>query len=278
MREVVVDTETTGLSLRNRDRIIEIACLELINHQPTSRTFHRYVNPNGKKVTKTAFGIHHLSNEFLENFPTFDEIAEDVCEFIKDDILVIHNARFDIKFINNEFQKLNIPEISLDQVVDTKRMAKKRYPWISSSLDSLCDHFDIDRSSRANGHGALIDAKLLVQVYNKMIMERTVRTRYYVKQTLDENSVTHINNNKDANENSSDSNTKDSSPVVVERNESQNSMSMESECVVGKSANDTINIQDCQIVARKQISELIGNECESTKNNSNEVEVGIAKK
>lgn len=161
-RQIVFDTETTGVSISSGDRIIEIGCVELINMVPTGEIFHTYVNPC-KEVSQGAFNVHGLSNNFLKQFPTFDKICENFLNFIKNDELIAHNAQFDINFVNNE---LNIMEKSLltNQVVDTLDLARKKFPGSRVSLDALCDKFNINSSMRTK-HGALLDAELLSQVY-----------------------------------------------------------------------------------------------------------------
>ncbi|EDV25766.1 uncharacterized protein TRIADDRAFT_55196 [Trichoplax adhaerens] len=192
LREVVLDTETTGLSVRTGHRIIEIGCLELIDHQPTSRTFQCYINPKFP-VSERAFEVHHLSNKFLEGFPTFDGIVQDFRDFIQEDTLIIHNGHFDIKFINNEFQKLNIPEISFERVIDTMLMARKLYPRQPASLDSLCDRFNIDKSSRSLGHGALTDVKLLQLVYAKLLKDQDALGLNVINQSATQTSKSIVN-------------------------------------------------------------------------------------
>lgn len=161
-RQIVFDTETTGVSVSSGDRIIEIGCVELINMVPTGKIFHSYVNPC-KEVSQGAFRVHGLSNGFLKQFPTFDNICDDFLNFIKNDELIAHNAQFDINFVNNE---LNIMERSLltNHVIDTMDLARAKFPGSKISLDALCDKFNINATMRTK-HGALLDAELLSQVY-----------------------------------------------------------------------------------------------------------------
>ncbi len=171
MIEVVLDTETTGL-ISGKDRIVEIACIELVNHFPTKREFHQYINPDGVKVTSGAFETHGYTDEFLSTKPKFKDIAEDFLDFIKDKKLIIHNADFDIGMINFELKKLSLTPIDKSQIVDTLKLAKEKLGGGSSvSLDALCKKFKIDYSSREK-HTALLDCKLLAQVYIELIDKR----------------------------------------------------------------------------------------------------------
>ena len=167
LREVVLDTETTGLDYKQGDRIIEIGCIELINKVKTGNFFHSYINPK-KKVSDAAFDIHGISNEFLKDKPLFLDIAKDFSTFIKDSTLVIHNAKFDVGFINNEFSFVGIPKISISTVVDTLSLARKKYPGSPATLDALCKRFNISLDKRGK-HGALIDSELLAMVYVEII-------------------------------------------------------------------------------------------------------------
>ena len=163
MREIVLDTETTGLAANNGDRIVEIACLELIHHVPTGETFHTYINPE-REMPEDAFRIHGLSGEFLSDKPLFAAIADDFLAFIADAPLVIHNAEFDVGFINAELVRLGRDRLDGSRAVDTMRLARKRFPGAQASLDALCRRFEIDNSARTF-HGALLDCELLAEVY-----------------------------------------------------------------------------------------------------------------
>jgi DNA polymerase III subunit epsilon len=163
LREIVLDTETTGLNPRNGDRIIEIGCVELINRVKTNQTFHRYINPR-TQVNPEALRVHGLSNDFLNDKPVFEEVADDFLAFIEDSTLVIHNAAFDMSFINNELLIMNRPSIGQNRVIDSLLMARKKYPGAPASLDALCKRFNINLDKR-DKHGALIDAELLTHVY-----------------------------------------------------------------------------------------------------------------
>ena len=163
MRELVLDTETTGLDPLNGDRLVEIGCVEVFNHIATGKTYHQYINPE-RDMPPGAFAVHGLSEEFLRDFPVFAAVADAFLEFIGDDPLVIHNAKFDMGFLNAELRRLNRPALPMSQSVDTVTMARRRFPGAPASLDALCRRFDVDNSSRTK-HGALLDAELLAEVY-----------------------------------------------------------------------------------------------------------------
>ncbi|MBS40461.1 MAG: DNA polymerase III subunit epsilon [Rhodospirillales bacterium] len=167
MREVVLDTETTGLSARDGDRLVEIGCIELENHLPTGRVYHQYINPT-IPMPPDAQKIHGLSDEFLKDKPVFSNIAEAFLDFISDAKLIIHNAKFDISFINAELERGGLSTISIDRTVDTIAVTRKKYPGAPASLDALCRRFNIDNSARTL-HGALLDAELLSEVYLELI-------------------------------------------------------------------------------------------------------------
>jgi DNA polymerase-3 subunit epsilon len=168
LRQVVLDTETTGLDFRLGDRVIEIGCVELLNRKLTGQRFHRYINPE-REVEAGALAVHGLSTEFLQDKPRFGEIADEFLDFIRGAELVIHNAAFDVGFLNNELALQR--EASLEQaclgVVDTLKMARELHPGRRNSLDALCERYAIDNSSRTL-HGALLDAELLAEVYLAM--------------------------------------------------------------------------------------------------------------
>ncbi|HMA52672.1 MAG TPA: DNA polymerase III subunit epsilon [Magnetospirillaceae bacterium] len=167
MREIVLDTETTGFDPASGHRVVEIGCVELINHMPTGETFHVYLNPE-RDMPQEAFNVHGLSEEFLSDKPLFADVAETFMTFIGDAKLVIHNADFDMKFLNWELQMLGIPTMPRDRALDTVAMARKRFPGSPASLDALCRRFGIDNSAR-DKHGALLDAELLAHVYLELI-------------------------------------------------------------------------------------------------------------
>ncbi len=163
MREIVLDTETTGFEPATGDRIVEIGCVELINHVETGATYNTYVNPE-RDMPPSAFEVHQLSEEFLRGHPVFADVAAAFIDFIGDAPLVIHNAEFDMKFINAELDRVERPPVPMSRSVDTLLMARRKFPGAPASLDALCRRFDIDLSERSQ-HGALIDARLLAQVY-----------------------------------------------------------------------------------------------------------------
>ncbi|MDG2312930.1 MAG: DNA polymerase III subunit epsilon [Alphaproteobacteria bacterium] len=163
MREIILDTETTGLNASSGDRIVEIGCIELLNQVPTGNFFHTYVNPE-RDMPEEAFAIHGLSAEFLLDKPKFKNIVDGFLEFIGDAPLVIHNAEFDLRFIDSELLLLEKEPIERSRSVDTVKIARRRYPGAQVSLDALCRRFEIDLSRR-DKHGALLDAELLAEVY-----------------------------------------------------------------------------------------------------------------
>jgi DNA polymerase III subunit epsilon len=167
MREIVLDTETTGTDPGAGDRIIEIGCVELVNQFPTGRTFHAYINPQ-RAVSQGAFNVHGLSEAFLADKPVFAAIAEPFLEFVGDGRLVIHNAGFDIAFLNAEFARTGHPALDMVRVVDTLSLARRKHPGAPNNLDALCARYGIDNSRRTK-HGALLDAELLSEVYIELI-------------------------------------------------------------------------------------------------------------
>jgi DNA polymerase-3 subunit epsilon len=167
IREIVLDTETTGFEPAEGDRIVEIGAVELMNHMPTGRTFHKYINPQ-RAMPEAAFQVHGLSDDFLRTKPVFAEIAAEFVTFIGDARLVIHNAAFDMKFINAELGWVNMPAIPFDRAVDTLAIARRRFPGAQASLDALCRRFGIDNSARTL-HGALLDSEILAEVYLELI-------------------------------------------------------------------------------------------------------------
>ncbi len=172
MREIVLDTETTGLDPATGDRIVEIGALELINHMPTGKQFHKYINPQ-RDMPEGAFAVHGLSEEFLSDKPLFAEIAQEFEDFIGSDILIIHNAPFDLKFLNSELARINRPVLLTERVIDTLVMARKKHPAAQNSLDALCKRYGVDNSMR-DMHGALLDSELLAGVYLELIGGRQV--------------------------------------------------------------------------------------------------------
>ena len=167
MREIVLDTETTGLDPYDGHRIVEIGAVELFNHVPTGNVYHQYINPV-RKMPEQAFAVHGLSEEFLSDKPKFVDIASEFLDFIGSEKLIIHNASFDMKFINYELSKIKREEVSYDRAVDTLTIARKKFPGSPASLDSLCRRFKIDNSARVM-HGALLDSQILAEVYLELI-------------------------------------------------------------------------------------------------------------
>jgi DNA polymerase-3 subunit epsilon len=167
LREIVLDTETTGLEPGEGHRIVEIGAVELFNHVPTGRTFHRYINPQ-RTMPEEAFRIHGLSDDFLRDKPVFAEVAAEFVTFVGDARLVIHNAVFDMKFINAELAWAAMDPIPAERAVDTVAIARRRFPGAQASLDALCRRFGIDNSTRQL-HGALLDCELLAEVYLELI-------------------------------------------------------------------------------------------------------------
>jgi DNA polymerase-3 subunit epsilon len=167
MREIVLDTETTGLDPEQGDRLVEIGGVELFNHMPTGRTFHKYINPQ-RAMSAEAFAVHGLGDDFLRDKPIFSAVVDEFLAFVADAKLVIHNASFDMKFINAELSWVGRPPIPYDQAIDTLAIARQRFPGSPASLDALCRRFGIDNSSRTL-HGALLDSQILAEVYLELI-------------------------------------------------------------------------------------------------------------
>ena len=167
MREIILDTETTGLDPSSGDRLVEIGCLEILNSIPTGQVFHAYLDPQ-RDMPEEAFRVHGLSREFLTGKPLFEDVAADFLAFIAEDRLVIHNAEFDMKFINAELRRVGRPPIGNHRVVDTLALARKKHPGASNSLDALCARYKIDNSRRTK-HGALLDSEILAEVYAELM-------------------------------------------------------------------------------------------------------------
>ncbi len=166
MREIVLDTETTGLDPLRGDRLVEIGCVEIVNRFLTGRVFHRYLNPE-RAMSPEAFAVHGLSDAFLADKPFFRDVAAEFMDFIGPDPLVIHNASFDIGFINHELKLVKRPPVEFSRVIDTLTMARRRHPGQQNSLDALCARYGIDNSHRTR-HGALLDAEILAEVYMEL--------------------------------------------------------------------------------------------------------------
>lgn len=167
MREIVLDTETTGFYPHTGDRMVEIGAVELVNHMPTGETYHQYINPE-RDMPQSAFEVHGLSAEYLADFPVFRDIAAEFLAFIADSPLVIHNAKFDVPFLNAELGWCNHPEIPMARAIDTLEIARKKFPGSPASLDALCRRFGIDNARRTL-HGALLDSEILAEVYLELI-------------------------------------------------------------------------------------------------------------
>ena len=167
MREIVFDTETTGLDPRNGDRVVEIGCVELINHIPTGRTFHRYVNPE-RAMSIDAARVHGLDDAFLKDMPLFSAIVPELIDFVGEASLIAHNAQFDLDFLNIELSRAGHPALPGDRIIDMLMLARRKHPAGPNSLDALCVRYQIDLSRRTL-HGALLDAELLAEVYIELI-------------------------------------------------------------------------------------------------------------
>ncbi len=167
MREIVLDTETTGFDPESGDRIVEIGAVELMGHIPTGNTYHQYINPE-RMMPNEAFQVHGLGDEFLRDKPKFAQIADAFLDFVGDAKMVIHNAAFDMKFLNAELRWVNRRQLPWEQAIDTLAIAKKKFPGSPASLDALCRRFNIDNASRTL-HGALLDSEILAEVYLELV-------------------------------------------------------------------------------------------------------------
>jgi DNA polymerase-3 subunit epsilon len=195
MLEVILDTETTGLSF-NSDKIIEIACIELKNQIPTKNKFHTFINPE-MDISDGAYQTHGITRQFLRDKPTFKDIAKDFLNFIKDSKLIIHNADFDLAFLNKELQNCDLEPLSKDRVVDTLFLARQKFPGAQASLDALCKRFKIDTSAREK-HSAIVDCNLLTEVYIELLDKKEPWLDLQeTKETIDEkNAPRKINKNR----------------------------------------------------------------------------------
>ena len=167
MREIVLDTETTGFDPTEGDRIVEIGAVELWNHVPTGEVFHVYINPQ-RPMPQAAFEVHGLGDDFLRDKPVFAQVADAFLAFVRSDKLVIHNAAFDMRFLNHELGQAGLPQLAPDRAIDTLDMARRKFPGSPASLDALCRRFGIDNSAREK-HGALLDSEILAEVYLQLI-------------------------------------------------------------------------------------------------------------
>jgi len=193
MLEVILDTETTGLSVTDKHRIVEIGCIELDNQIPTNKTFHEYINPE-RTMPDEAYKVHGYSNEFLSDKKKFSEIYEDFLNFIKNKKLVIHNAPFDLSFLNYELKLINRKSIDIKNVIDTLEVARSKYPGSQNSLDALCKRFNIDNSKREK-HSALIDCRLLKDVYVNLLDQKEPKLNLESSVSFDSQSNYNIKNN-----------------------------------------------------------------------------------
>ena len=183
MFEVVLDTETTGLSTTEKHKIVEIGCIELKNQIPTNKIFHEYLNPQ-RSVSEDAYKVHGYSNEFLSDKKTFSEISERFLNFIKNKKIIIHNAAFDLSFLNYEFRLINQKAIDKNNIIDTLEIARRKYPGSQNSLDALCKRFNIDNSKREK-HNALIDCQLLKEVYINLVDQKEPKLNLENTEILD---------------------------------------------------------------------------------------------
>ena len=187
MNEIFLDTETTGLSTKDGDRILEIACIETKDLIPTKKIFHKLINPE-RKVSQEAFKVHGFSNDFLHDKQKFKDIAEELLEFIDGKKLIIHNAPFDIGFLNNELKKINKKVLDIKKVNDTLSLARSKFPASSNSLDNLCKRFNIDISRRIK-HNALLDCELLREVYINLVGQKEPSLSFSANYNPEENKI-----------------------------------------------------------------------------------------
>ena len=193
MLEIILDTETTGLSTLEKHRIVEIGCIELKDQIPTNNIFHQYINPQ-RKVSEDAFKVHGYTDEFLSHKKTFSEISNDFLNFIKNKKIIIHNAPFDLSFLNYELSLINKEPIDKKNVIDTLEIARSKYPGSQNSLDALCKRFKIDNSRREK-HSALIDCRLLKDVYINLLDQKSPKLNLENFEIINSN-VNHNNNGK----------------------------------------------------------------------------------
>ena len=195
MIEVILDTETTGLSISEKHRIIEIGCIELENQIPTKKIFHAYINPESQ-VSADAYRVHGYSNEFLKKKKIFKDISEDFLNFIKNKKIIIHNADFDLSFLNYELRLINKKGIDRENIIDTLKIAREKFPGAQNSLDALCKRFNIDNSKREK-HSALIDCELLKEVYINLVDQKEPKLKLESSDIL--NTQSQSNNNVEQN-------------------------------------------------------------------------------
>ena len=185
MLEVILDTETTGLSTAENHKIVEIGCIELNNQIPTNKIFHKYINPE-RSVSEEAYKVHGYSNKFLSDKKTFSEISEEFLNFIQNKKLIIHNAPFDLSFLNYELRLIKKPSIDTKNVIDTLELARLKYPGSQNSLDALCKRFNIDNTRREK-HTALIDCQLLKDVYINLLDQKEPKLNLENKEVVNSN-------------------------------------------------------------------------------------------
>ena len=185
MLEVILDTETTGLSAAENHKIVEIGCIELNNQIPTNKIFHKYINPE-RSVSEEAYKVHGYSNKFLSDKKTFSEISEEFLNFIQNKKLIIHNAPFDLSFLNYELRLIKKPSIDTKNVIDTLELARLKYPGSQNSLDALCKRFNIDNTRREK-HTALIDCQLLKDVYINLLDQKEPKLNLENKEVFNSN-------------------------------------------------------------------------------------------
>ena len=194
MLEVILDTETTGLSTAEKHRIVEIGCIELDNQIPTKKIFHEYLNPQ-RSVSEDAYKVHGYSDKFLSDKKTFSEIAENFLNFLKNKKIIIHNAPFDLSFLNYEFKLIDQKGIDTQNVIDTLEIARQKYPGSQNSLDALCKRFNIDNSIRKK-HNALVDCQLLKEVYINLVDQKEPKLNLEDNKMLDAKFENQINKKK----------------------------------------------------------------------------------
>ena len=194
MLEVILDTETTGLSTADNHKIVEIGCVELNNQIPTNNTFHEYINPQ-RAVSEDAYKVHGYSNKFLSGKKIFSEIVENFLNFIRDKIIIIHNAPFDLSFLNYELKIINKKPIDIKNVIDTLEIARSKYPGSQNSLDALCKRFNIDNSKREK-HNALIDCHLLKEIYVYLLDQKEPKLNLESSEIIDSKSNFNTRKNK----------------------------------------------------------------------------------
>jgi DNA polymerase-3 subunit epsilon len=187
MREIVLDTETTGLDPLQGDRLVEIGCVELMNHLPTGKVYHVYINPE-REIPAEATAVHGITNDFVKDKPTFGEIVGEFMDFIGEARLVIHNAEFDMKFLNAELKTFGFPSLDMRRALDTVRVAREKFPGSPANLDALCRRFGIDNSSRTF-HGALLDSQLLAEVYLELLGGRQQGLAIETQVTVEKSTV-----------------------------------------------------------------------------------------